>query len=79
MKVFISWSGPRSRHLAEALRNWLPKVIQSLEPWMSDADISAGARWLSEVSTVLGDAKVGILCVTPESVFTIFPVGAKMS
>lgn len=67
MQVFISWSGDRSRRIAEALREWLPMVIQSVKPWMSDADISAGSRWLTEVSTVLNTATVGIICVTPEN------------
>jgi len=39
MKVFISWSGQRSAAVADALRYWLPKVIQALEPWMSADDI----------------------------------------
>ena len=67
MKVFISWSGERSRAVAEALRTWLPRVIQSVRPWMSQEDISAGSRWLSEVSTVLDSSQIGILCVTPEN------------
>jgi hypothetical protein len=67
MKVFISWSGGRSRFIAEALRSWLPRVIQSVKPWMSDEDISAGSRWLSEVSNELSEARVGLICVTPEN------------
>ena len=79
MRVFISWSGSRSRHLADALRSWLPKVLQSIKPWMSDEDISAGARWLPEVSGELSAARVGILCVTPENQaapWLIFEAGA---
>lgn len=34
--IFISWSGKRSLHAAEALRDWLPNVIQAAKPWMSD-------------------------------------------
>lgn len=79
MKVFVSWSGRRSRHLADALRLWLPRVIQSLKPWMSDEDIAAGSRWLPEIAGELGQAKVGILCVTPENQFNpwlVFEAGA---
>jgi hypothetical protein len=30
MDVFISWSGERSRTAAEALRGWLPKIINAI-------------------------------------------------
>ncbi len=79
MRIFISWSGPRSKHIAEALRSWLPKVLQSVRPWMSDEDIAAGSRWLPEVSGELATAKLGILCVTPEnqaSPWLVFEAGA---
>jgi hypothetical protein len=67
MNVFISWSGPRSRFLAEALRAWLPRVIQAAKPWMSDEDISAGSRWLAEIQSELSLSSLGIICVTPEN------------
>jgi hypothetical protein len=67
METFISWSGPRSKLVAEAIRAWLPKVIQSARPWMSAEDIDAGARWLTDVAGTLNHAKVGIICVTPEN------------
>ena len=67
MQIFISWSGDRSRQIAEAIRGWLPKVVQSVKPWMSAEDIGAGARWLSEVSTRLNAASIGLICVTPEN------------
>ncbi|WP_214656237.1 toll/interleukin-1 receptor domain-containing protein, partial [Vibrio anguillarum] len=67
MKVFISWSGERSKYVAEALRNWLPKVIQAVEPWMSQEDIASGGRWSVEVASELEASKFGILCITPEN------------
>jgi hypothetical protein len=43
MKVFISWSGERSRLLAQALHGWLPLVLHYVKPWLSEADVSAEA------------------------------------
>ncbi len=51
MKVFISWSGPRSQLLAEALKVWIHDVIQSVECFCSTDDIRAGQRWNNEVNT----------------------------
>jgi hypothetical protein len=67
MKVFISWSGERSKAVAEALRYWLPKVIQALEPWTSADDIEKGTRWRSGLAQELERSRVGIICLTPEN------------
>ena len=67
MKIFISWSGKRSKCVAKALRDWLPMVLQYVEPWMSEADIDAGARGLNELAKELADSRFGIICLTPEN------------
>lgn len=67
MKVFISWSGSRSRIVAEALRSWLPNVLQALDPWLSFADIAAGSRWHQELGSRLSSSSFGIICLTPEN------------
>ena len=67
MKVFISWSGNRSRLSAEALREWLPEVIQSINPWLSSWDIEAGARWTDNVAKELDASDFGIICVTQDN------------
>jgi hypothetical protein len=79
MKVFISWSGDRSKQLAQQLKSWLPKVIQSLDPWMSVEDIRAGGRWLFEVTRQLEESSFGIVCLTPENLrepWILFEAGA---
>lgn len=65
--VFISWSGQRSKWAAEALRDWLPLVLQAARPWMSEADIDKGSRGLDEVGRALEGMKIGIICLTPEN------------
>lgn len=64
MKVFISWSGVKSNIVATALRHWIPDVIQKIEPWMSQTDIDAGARWNRGIDEKLGETKFGIICLT---------------
>lgn len=77
--LFISWSKERSKWVARALREWLPTVIQSVQPWMSDSDIDAGSRSLPEIAEALAGAKVGISCLTPENLnspWILFEAGA---
>jgi hypothetical protein len=68
--VFISWSGERSRYVAEALWDWLPLVLQIVEPWMSAEDVEKGSPWESEIMGKLDEANVGIVCLTPENRFS---------
>lgn len=63
MRVFISWSGDKSKKVALILRKWLPNVIQSLEPWMSKSDIGAGSRWSDAISKALDETNFGIICL----------------
>ncbi|MCG9910446.1 MAG: toll/interleukin-1 receptor domain-containing protein [Flavobacteriales bacterium] len=67
MKVFLSWSGTKSHKLALTLRDWLPSVIQSVEPYVSSEDIDKGARWSTDIAKELEDSGFGILCVTKEN------------
>ena len=67
MKVFIGWSGDRSKHIAFALHEWLPNVIQRVTPWMSEKDIPAGASWIVELRQQLEETKFGIVVLTQEN------------
>ena len=67
MKVFLSWAGEESKYVAEVLKDWLPQVIQNLEPWMS-THIDKGDSWDEAIAKGLNDSPVGILCLTKESI-----------
>lgn len=67
MKVFISWSGDRSRQVAELLDDWLQCVIQAIDPWMSSKDIDRGSLWFTEINEQLSNTAIGIICLTKEN------------
>lgn len=81
MKVFLSWSGigSRSEAVASLLNEWLPCVIQALNPWISTQDIDQGSLWFDEVSSQLSETTTGILCLSKanqERPWLLFEAGA---
>lgn len=78
-KVFISWSGPLSQKLGEALRNWLPSALQFVKPYFSPEDIEKGAKWGSEIAKELETANIGVICLTQDNTekpWILFEAGA---
>jgi hypothetical protein len=67
MKVFISWSGTVSHKVATIFRDWLPSVIQSIEPYVSSEDIDKGARWSTDIAGELNASSYGLVCLTKEN------------
>lgn len=67
MKVFVSWSGQRSKAVAELISDWIKCVLQASQPWISTRDIDKGAIWFSEISDQLKDTAAGIVCLTQEN------------
>jgi len=79
MKIFISWSGSTSKRIAEVLREWIPKVIQSAEPFLSSKDIPSGSRWLDKLNRELSETSIGIIILTKSTVkapWLLFEAGA---
>src|SRR5690242_18454859 len=65
--VFISWSGTASHRVALLLYKWLPRFIQSIDPFLSSEDIRKGARWFTEISNELQQINFGIICITRDN------------
>ena len=66
MLVFLSWSGEKSKAVAVTLKDWLPLVINAVDPWISE-DIEKGRSWGPEIKGRLEKSKVGIFCMTAEN------------
>jgi hypothetical protein len=79
LKVFLSWSGPRSKAVAEALWTWLPGVLQSVDPFLSAENIDKGAKWGQAISGELAQTNFAIICLTPANLaapWLLFEAGA---
>lgn len=68
MRVFLSWSGERSKYLANLFKEWLPNVLQYIDPYMSAKDISLGERWSVNIEESLRNNDFGLVFVTPENI-----------
>ena len=78
-KVFISWSGELSKQLGEAIRNWIPGVLQFAKPYFTPDDIEKGAKWGPDISRELENSDIGLLCLTPDNTdkpWILFEAGA---
>jgi TIR domain len=68
MGVFISWSGDKSHLAAQLLRDWISKVIQRTQCFLSSKDTGAGSLWLDSVLSQLKGSDVGIVCLSKENI-----------
>lgn len=79
MKIFISWSGEKSRQIGEAFRHWLPDVIQSVRPYFTPDDVAKGQRWAADIAENLHSSQFGLFCLTSENLtapWLLFEAGA---
>lgn len=79
MKIFISWSGSKSKKLAEAFNKWLPSTIQAVKPYFSPNDIDKGSRWALEIAKELEETDIGLLFLTKDNIkapWLMFEAGA---
>src|ERR1017187_4337726 len=79
LSIFLTWSGDTSEAVAKALHDWLPSVLQFVEPWISISDIEKGSKWRQDLSGQLARANFGIVCLTPDNLnspWLLFEAGA---
>lgn len=67
MRVFLSWSGELSQAIAELMHDWLPSVIQTVDPFLSSTSIEKGSRWGAQLTAGLSAAGFGLVVLTREN------------
>ena len=84
-KIFISWSGPRSKEIAKGIKWLLEDIIflgTDLKCFVSDLDITSGSDWWIKIKGELKTCKMGLLCVTKENIkapWIYFEAGAMIA
>jgi hypothetical protein len=79
LRIFLSWSGVRSKAIAQVFREWLPSVLQNVQPYFTPDDIEKGARWSGEIRGQLEATDFGVIFLTPENInapWILFEAGA---
>lgn len=67
MKIFISWSGPKSKQMSIILKNWLPLVFPHLQFFIS-SEIEKGSNFLEVILKQLKESSIGIFLLTKGNV-----------
>lgn len=79
MKVFIIWSGEKSKAVALKLHQLISDMIQAVKPFLSLEDLDAGTRWNEVIAKELSETKFGIICLTKSNTevpWILFEAGA---
>jgi hypothetical protein len=67
MKVFLIWSGERSKAVATVLNDLLPAILQPIPCWMSEGGITKRGPWFDQLSSALNRIVFGVFCITLEN------------
>jgi hypothetical protein len=66
MKIFMSWSGNKSRGMATALGRWAQYVLPHVETFLS-RDLERHRPWFEQLMVHLRTSQAGIVCLTEDS------------
>ena len=70
LNIFISWSGDKSKRIAEELKRALEEDVfpsEGIECFVSTQDIKSGEYWYKKIKSELQTSKLGIMCITKEN------------
>jgi hypothetical protein len=67
MKVFLGWSGSRSKALANVVGAFIEALVPGTTIFFSPSDIDKGSKWRGAVAQELQDSDVGLWCLTSRS------------
>jgi len=82
MKLFLSWSGPKSRPIAEIMKNWIQFLFPSgVDIWLSTQgnSIKPGSFAVPQIIKGLRQSDYGVFCFTKDNVkspWMMFEAGA---
>ena len=72
LQIFISWAGKQAETIGQGFRDYLPDVVNAIDPFISGSDIDKGSRWGEVLTGNLQESPCAIVCLTPESLDSIW-------
>jgi hypothetical protein len=79
VKIFVTWSGAKSRGIGDLLQKYLPFMVPGVDVFMSMHDIGSGERWTEKLAEELKNRDFGLLCLTRGNLtnpWVLFEAGA---
>jgi hypothetical protein len=67
MKVFLGWSGARSKALANVIGAFIEALVPDCHVFFSPSDIDKGRQWRGAVAQQLQESDAGVWCLTSRS------------
>lgn len=67
MRVFVSWSGDRSKAAALGLKSLLEDTFPETVDVFISSHIEAGSMWARRLESELEQAQFGVLCLTEDN------------
>ena len=72
MRIFIGWSGETGRNVAGILSRWLKALFPDIEISTASDIMTGGINWHSALQGALKTADYGLICITKESVQSLW-------
>jgi hypothetical protein len=66
LKVFISWAGERANAIGSGFHDFLPDIVNAVQPFMSGKNIDKGTRWGEVLNSSLQETSCNRLPHTPK-------------
>lgn len=67
IKIFLSWSGDKSKKLANVFKTYVADILPKVDFYFSPDDLKGGEKWRQSIEEGLNNNTYGIIFLTPSN------------